>query len=184
MANWLQVVLAVVIGLSALQFQAILAEGEDEDEDKKVYYPVDLSYAWIEKPPYTTSPTNESLNNEFHGMIRDALYRYISWDCGYAIHIAYQRKYFLADSEFGMIELLRQNKVHVAVPIFEPINRKYSEFVFFKLADYPGTDFITTEKETNRLNAVLEAVMKSWPLFAVTLILTAIAGVILWALVG
>ena len=83
-----------------------------------------------------------------------------------------------------MIEMLRQNKVHLAVPIFEPINRRYIEFPFLKLVDYPGTDFISTEEETKGLSVVLDAVLKSWPLLAVTLILTAIAGVTVWALVS
>ena len=82
-----------------------------------------------------------------------------------------------------MIELLKQNKVHVAAPIFESTNRGYNEFSFIKITDYPGSEFITSEDETNKLTLVLGAVLKSWSLFAVTLILTAIAGVIRWALV-
>ena len=80
--------------------------------------------------------------------------------------------------------MLSQNKVHLATPVFEPTNRRYSEFPFLKLVDYPGTDSISTEDETMGLNVVLQAVLKSWPLLAVTLILTAIAGVIVRALVS
>ena len=82
-----------------------------------------------------------------------------------------------------MIELLRQNEVHVAAPIFESTNRLYNEFSFFNLIDYPGSEYITGEHETDKVKRVLHEVLKSWPLFAVTLILTAIAGVIMWALV-
>ena len=82
-----------------------------------------------------------------------------------------------------MIEILRQNKVHVVGPIFDSTNRRYGEFHFFKITDFPGTEFITSEDETNKLSLVLDAVLKSWSLFAVTLILTAIAGIIMWALV-
>ena len=191
MGNLFKVLSTVVIVLGALQFPAVLASGnssipggEDEEKKDEEYLPILLSTAWIEKPPYTTSPTNESIDDGFHGMIRDALFRYISYDCGLAIKIAYIPQTVQADSELGMIELLRQNRVHLAAPIFEPINRQYGEFVFFKLTGYPGTDFITTDEETNKLKIVLDAVLKSWPLFAVTLILTAIAGVIVWALVG
>ena len=182
---------AFVIGIGTSQFLVVLANdnsskpgSEDEVENDDYYSPIPLSMAWIEKPPYTTSPTNGSIDDGFHGLIRDALLRYISFDCGLAIMIAYIPQAVQAYSEFGMIELLRQNRVHFAAPIFEPINRQYGEFVFFKLADYPGTDFITTDEETNKLKVVLHAVLKSWPLFAVTLIITAIAGIIVWALVG
>ena len=177
MGYWLKVsvLLAALIGLSAFQFRAILPNGNTSVPGDEDNYFIDLFIAWMEKPPYTTSPTNESIDNEFRGMIRDAMYRYISLNCGGPYYV----EYLQADNEFAMINLLRRNKVHVAVPIFEPINRKYSEFVFFKLADYPGTDFITTEENTNKLDTVLYAVLKSWPIFALTLILTAIAGVIL-----
>ena len=95
----------------------------------------------------------------------------------------YQVKTFRTDSEFHMIELLRQKEVHVAAPIFEPTNRWYDEFSFFKITDYPGSEFIKSDDQTNKLSLVLDAVLKSWSLFAVTLILTAIAGVTMWALV-
>jgi len=145
----------------------------------------DLIIAWIEKPPYTTSPTNESLDDEVHGMLRDVLLPFITVKCGVR-HAHEPTKYLLetfrADSEFHMIELLRQNKVHVAAPIFESTNRRYNEFSFFKITDYPGSEFITSEDEAYKLSLVLDAVLKSWSLFAVTLILTAIAGIIMWAL--
>ncbi len=189
MSNWFKVLSAVVIGLCAFRLRAISAKGnsstpDDEDKDKNGYHSIELSMAWIDKPPYTTSPANGSKDNELHGMIRDALYRYISYDCGWAWKIVFLQNAVRVNSEFGMVELLRQNKVHFAAPIFEPINRQYSEFPFLKLVDYPGTEFITTEEDTNKLKVVLDTVLKSWPLFAVTLILTAIAGVIEWALVG
>ncbi|KAL9964497.1 hypothetical protein ACROYT_G028146 [Oculina patagonica] len=187
MSNWFKALSAVVIGLCAFRLRAISAKGnsstpDDEDKDKNGYHSIELSMAWIDKPPYTTSPANGSKDNELHGMIRDALYRYISYDCGWAWKIVFLQNAVRVNSEFGMVELLRQNKVHFAAPIFEPINRQYSEFPFLKLVDYPGTEFITTEEDTNKLKVVLDTVLKSWPLFAVTLILTAIAGVIEWAL--
>ena len=181
----------VLIALAAVQFQVILANDgssasadEEKDEKEKNYRYVTLVMGWLERPPYTTLPPNGSLDNSVHGMIREAIFRYISFDCGRAIHIEYIPKTNRADSEFGMIEMLRQNKVHLALPVFEPVNRRYIKFPFLKLVDYPGTDFITTEDETKGINIVLDAVLKSWPLLAVTLILTAIAGVIVWALVS
>ena len=186
MGKWFTVLSVVVIALGAVQFQPISANGNssipgDEDEENAENY--HLTAAWLETPPYTTSPPKGSIDNETHGMFRDALFRYI-YDCGSNYKINYRVKTFRVDSEFGMIELLRQNKVHLAAPVFEPVNRRYSEFPFLKLVDYPGTDFIRTEDETKGINVVLDAVLKSWPLFAVTLILTAIAGVIVWALVS
>ena len=194
MSSWIKVISMIFIGLCVFQLRTTPAignettsgkEGRDE-EDKEDLQAKDLMIAWIEKPPYTTSPTNESLDDEVHGMLRDVVLRYITIECGkYHAHepTLYNITTFRADSEFHMIELLKQNKAHVAAPIFEPTNRVYNDFSFFKITDYPGSQFITSKDETNKLTLVLDAVLKSWSLFAVTLILTAIAGVIMWALV-
>lgn len=189
MSKWFKVPLVVVIAFYTVQFRAILANGNsstsgDEKEVKEGINNLNLSLAWIERPPYTTSPHNESLDKEVHGMVRDALFRYIFYDCSYKDGFKYLPKTYRVNSEFEMIDLLSQNRVHLAAPVFEPANRQYSKFPFVKLVDYPGTDFITTEDETKGLHVVLDAVLKSWPLFAVALILTAIAGVIIWALVS
>lgn len=190
MSEWFQVPLVVVIACYTVQFRAILANGnsstsgDEKEVNEGIKKKLNLSLAWIERPPYTTSPQNESLDKDVHGVVRDALFRYIFYDCSYKDGLKYLPKTNRVNSEFQMIELLSQNRVHLAAPVFEPANRQYSKFPFVKLADYPGTDFITTEYETKGLHVVLDAVLKSWPLFAVTLILTAIAGVIIWALVS
>ena len=187
MSSWIKVVPAIFIGLGAIKLLTISATGnesthgnEDGNDEEEEYWAIkDLTIAWIERPPYTTSPTNGSVDSEVHGMIRDVMLPYITLDCG----SFYELKTFRADSEFHMIELLRQNKVHVVGPIFESTKRRYDEFSFIKITDYPGSEFITRQGETNKLTHVLDAVLKSWSLFAVTLILTDIAGVIMWALV-
>jgi len=182
MSAWIKVLSTIAIGLCVIHLKTTsVINAEDLLEQN-------LTIAWIEKPPYTTSPTNKSLDKEAHGMLRDVLLQYITLECGDDAQgeqepTAYQIETFRADSEFHMIELLRQNKVHVAAPIFEPTSRRYDEFSFFKIADYPGSEYITSEADANKLSLVLDAVLKSWSLFAVTLILTAIAGIIMWALV-
>ena len=194
MSSWIKGLSTIVICLCVIHLRATSTIGNESipgnedgvDEDNLRLPEKDLIIAWIEKPPYTTSPTNESLDDEVHGMLRDVLLPFITVKCGVR-HAHEPTKYLLetfrADSEFHMIELLRQNKVHVAAPIFESTNRRYNEFSFFKITDYPGSEFITSEDEAYKLSLVLDAVLKSWSLFAVTLILTAIAGIIMWALV-
>ena len=188
--KWFTVPSFIVIALGAVQFRAILANGKssisgDKKEEKDgIKRHLNLSVAWIERPPYTASPVNGSVDNEVQGLIRNAIFRYIFYECSYRDGLRYEPETKRVDSEFQMIELLSQNKVHLAIPISEPINRRYSEFPFVELVEYPGTDFISTEEETRGLNVVLDAVLESWPLFAITLILTATAGVIMWALVS
>lgn len=190
--SWIKVLSVIVIALGAIQLRTISATGnestpgnEDGDEEDEEYPTIkkDLILAFIEKAPYTPLTANGSLEGDSLGLIRDVLFRYITIDCGIAMGVTYNIEALTVDSEFHLIELLRQNKVHAAGPIFKSKNQRYDEFLFFKLTDYPGSEFITNEDEANKLSLVLNAVLKSWSLFALTLILTAIAGIIMWALV-
>lgn len=179
---------ATIVRICVIYLQCIAAKSSNEDqqrEDKNTNQTV-LTVAWVLKPPYT-KPANASLISPNHGIVQDAILRYMVLECGLfnTPSVSYQGKGLEADSEFEMIELLRKNIADAAVPIFDNLdNRRYSEFPFFKIGDYPGTDFITTEDESNAFSVVIDAVRKSWPLLAVTLIFTAIAGIIMWALVS
>ena len=190
--SWIKVLSVIVIALGAIQLHTISATGNestpgnedgDEEDEENPAIKKDLILAFIEKAPYTPLTANESLEGDSLGLIRDVLFRYITIDCGIAMGVTYNIEALTVDSEFHLIELLRQNKVHAAGPIFKSKNQRYDEFLFFKLTDYPGSEFITNEDEANKLSLVLNAVLKSWSLFALTLILTAIAGIIMWALV-
>ena len=185
MATWFKLLLALFIGLVAFKFWVTSAKSsssEPDDNEKE-----NLTIAWIYKPPYIRGPDNSSLDNQAHGIVRDVMLKYIVKDCsGEFGNPHYEIKTLKADSESAMIQLLKQNKVHVAIPIFEQQdNQKYSEFIFFKLLDYPGTEYITLADDENNdaLDVVFDSVLKSWPLLAVTMIFTAIAGIIIWALV-
>ena len=182
--NWAKLFSVFALGNILIFYQPSAAESDSSGEgDEEEHHEIPLVLGWIEKPPYATPPTNGSLDNEVQGMILDAISPYILKECGHDWGYQVATKKF--ESEFEMIELLRQNKVHVALPIFEnPENRKYIDLPFFKLDDYHGTEFITTEDDTTALTVVMDSVLKSWPLLAVLLVLTAIAGIIMWALVS
>ena len=182
--NWAKLFSVFVLGNILIFYQPSAAESDSSGEgDEEEHHKIPLVLGWIEKPPYATPPTNGSLDNEVQGMIRDVISPYILEKCGHDWGNQVATKKF--ESEFEMIELLRQNKVHVALPIFEnPENRKYIDLPFFKLDDYHGTEFITTEDDTTALTVVMDSVLKSWPLLAVLLVFTAIAGIIMWALVS
>ncbi|XP_066025124.1 uncharacterized protein [Pocillopora verrucosa] len=185
MKDWTKVFSAVFIGAVVANFITVSANDNsstEEDEEEIEQY-LNLTITWIAKPPYVAGTTNGSIDSGPQGLIRDTLLRYMTSECGIHQGIEYQVEHRQVNSEYEMIALLRQNKVHVAAPIFEPKgDRHYSEFPFFKVVDYPGTDYITTEEGNNKISYVLDAVLKSWPLLAVTLVLTAISGVVMWAL--
>ena len=127
---------------------------------------------WIHKPPYLYAVPNTTQPS---GMGEEMVLRFLH-SCGATFVDSHQ-----ASSEFEMINLLRKKKIDVAAPIFEPTSdRHYSEFHFIKTSDYPGTVYISIENGDVVLNAVLDA----WPLVAFNLVLAAIAGIFIWALVS
>ena len=65
-----------------LSFWSSAAENVSSEQGHDPYE-VPLVLGWIEKPPYAVSPTNESLDNAVHGLIRDAVVRYILKECEY-----------------------------------------------------------------------------------------------------
>ena len=184
----LKVPLILLIALLSSVIHKQLASGEwNSSQEQEDMQKSPLTIAWISKPPYVIPPTNESFDDGPQGMIRDAVLRHITVECGHCWTPSSEHceiETLKMQNELEMLELLKQNKVHIAIPVFEhPSNRLYDEFFFLKLDDYPGTEYITTEDDTSTLNVVLESVLKAWPLFAVTIVLTAIAGIIMWALV-
>ncbi|PFX32524.1 hypothetical protein AWC38_SpisGene2649 [Stylophora pistillata] len=187
MKYWMKVFTAVFTGVAITHFNIVSAKDNSstKEDEQEIKWFLNLTITWMAKPPYVALPTNGSLDSGPQGLIRDTLLRYMTFECGVLFGVEYQIQDRRVNSEYEMIELLRQNKVHVAAPIFEPKGeRHYSEFPFFKVVDYPGTDFLTSEERNNKMSYVLDAVLRSWTLLAVTLVLTAISGVIMWALVG
>ena len=190
--TWIIVLPAIVIALGVIQLQTTSAnknestrgneDGDDEDEEYLMIK--NLTMAWIDKPPYTPAAANGSPDDHSLGLFMDVLLRYLTIVCGIDTGVDFNEESLMADNESHIIELLRQNKVHVASPIFKSKSQRYDKFSFFKITDYPGSEFITNKDEAKKLSLVFDAVLKSWSLFAVTLILTAIAGVIMWALVS
>lgn len=179
----------VVIGIAGSHFRGTSAEANSSTRHwrKKPIHQLNLTVAWIERPPYLNSPSNESIEDEVAGLFRDVVLKYLISECDYTdenYKYIYNVRTKKAQSEFEMIELLRQDEAHIAAPIFkQQHDDHYSEFLFFKVLNYPGTEYITTaEEETRAIIVVFNSLLKSWPLLAFTLILTAIAGIIIWVL--
>ena len=132
-----------------------------------------IEVGWIHKPPYLYAVPNAT---KPFGMGLEMVLKFLQY-CGATFVESHQ-----ASSEFEMINLLRKNKIDVAAPILEPTShRHYIEFHFIKTSDYPGTVYISIE---NGENVMLNAFWDTWSLVALILILAAIAGIFIWALVS
>ena len=77
-----------------------------------------------------------------------------------------------------MLEDMEANKSDIAFPIKVPlIAAQYERYRFLRLMTHPGSVLLADKRNADAAKVVFEAVMKSWPLVVVTLLLTAIAGV-------
>ena len=182
-----EVLSTIIISMGIFRLDLIAAENDSSGM-------IPLEIAWINKPPYTIPPTPDSY--KVSGIIMDLMTDEMDDDATDEMdddaYECYEVAYSLVKnntrettSEFRMIKLLRKNEVQIAFPIFEPpSNRQYSDFHFLKIGRYPGSEYITTQDEINAFSTIVDEVLKSWSLFALTLVLAAIAGIIMWALVG
>ena len=61
---------------------------------------------------------------------------------------------------------------------------KFQSYPFYPVVESPGVVFIVKKEDsTNAAKAVMEAVFQGWPVLLLTLIMAALSGIVIWALV-
>ena len=65
------------------------------------------------------------------------------------------------------------------------VDVKYQNKPYFPLVESPGVIYLTTNADAaNAAQAVLDAVLQGWPVLVLTLIMAALSGIVMWALVS
>ena len=144
---------------------------------------INLKIAWMEKPPYTIR-LNSSRNHKPVGLLRSTVWHFIELGCDrFDIHIEPVELH----SMDVLKSLVQEGKVQVGLPIFIDYHGNYEDYEnlhLIRVLDHPGFEFITTGRNHKELvSIILKALVHAWPLLLITTLLTAIAGVIVWALV-
>lgn len=63
-------------------------------------------------------------------------------------------------------------------------NVKFQNQPYFPVVESPGVIYIQgTADSSNAATAVMEAVLQGWPVLVLTLIMAALSGIVMWALV-
>ena len=134
-----------------------------------------MKMAWLEKPPYTTRRPNAE--GRFNGILYDVLRTKLHY-CGSFESVR-------VNDESTLVARLKNGQAQLAGPVvakgIDPI--RYNGEYFLALLDYPGADFLTKPGTKEFAKVVTETILDSWPLLALSIILTAIAGIVTWALV-
>ena len=152
-------------------------------ETNESFCPPTLQISWLEKPPYTTSPTEVTSHNELQGLFKDILSTFISGIC---CDMSSEMNQTRVHYESNILDNCENDKAQIGLPV-TAIGREaisYKGFHFTGIVDYPGADFITLAESKHPGTVVTLTVLRSWPLLAVTTVLMAIAGIVMWALVS
>ena len=88
-----------------------------------------------------------------------------------------------AENETQIFNHIKKNKSHIGFLVVNPAKtERYSGFRFVYLMPYTMVFLVKTRKlDSGKI--LLDAVKNSWPLLVITILMTAIAGQITWALV-
>lgn len=141
-----------------------------------------VKIAWTEKPPYTIK-LNGSTTGKPDGLLKKTVWHFVELGCGrYDVHIEDVE----VDNMATVKSLVHEGKAHIGLPFFKDNFGNYEGYeglMVMPVLEHPGLEFISTRQDPNGLFIILKAVVQCWPLLVVTMLLTAIAGVIVWALV-
>lgn len=145
-----------------------------------------LKIAWMEKYPYIFRTGSFSADRGLAGLLRKTVWEFIELGC--VDDIDYHIESFQVFSISDLIRLVQEGKAHVGLPVVRDNFGENSEYTkgirTVKVLDHPGIEFIAASKTNKQaLSVILIAVFQAWPLLFITMLLTAIAGVIVWALV-
>ena len=74
----------------------------------------------------------------------------------------------------------------MSLPIYGDMKDvNFQTYPFYPVVESPGVVFIVKKEDSsNAAQAVMEAVFQGWPVLLLTLIMAALSGIVIWALVS
>lgn len=155
--------------------------------------PVTLNVWWISIPPFVTQKTKTSGTDatayDIKGIFPDILK--LAIDRCYAIHNECKRVIFIqlpVHNQSVLLEDIKTNKDFLLIPVESDEEGKYKGyFTVLKLLESPGTVLIKREEDSITRSIVQmwsTAILNCWPIIALSVSLSFVAGIAVWALVS
>lgn len=165
-------------------FSAFKAEGNRVKASQKC--PGSIEIAWSNSPPfiYTRNKSKRS-SQSLTGIMHDILHRAFYICCHKHPRLVFQDKE--KDKRALNKLLMNQNKKTIIAPVNSMDRRTYGgEYQFVRILSSPGIVLIMSKLEYSMKarDAVWLSLKESWPIVALSFILAAISGIIIWALVS
>ena len=141
-----------------------------------------IKATWLLEPPFTLNHSLHVMDQSPRGIIPNIVQGIFDFCYGFPVDIEMKEA---RRNQEEMLQDMEANKSDIAFPGIVPSTAtQYGRYRFLRLMTHPGSVFLANKRNEDATKVVLEAVMKSWPLLVVTLLLTTIAGVIVWVAVS
>ena len=96
-----------------------------------------------------------------------------------------KKGFYFSNFYFRFYTQKGKNGSVLSFPVYgEMTSVKFQSHPYFPVIESPGVIYIQKPQDaSNAGSAVLEAVFRGWPVLVLTLIMAALSGIIMWALV-
>ena len=161
-------------------------------------WPEKLNVWWTSFPPFVMQSLNSSENQtsetdatayEMKGIFPDILE--LAFDRCYAIHEKSKPiitfNHLPGHNQSVLLQEIRRDEDFLLIPVQSDDNDTYKGFfTFLKLFESPGTVLIKREDRsiTFKVQMWNTAILNCWPIIALTVSLSFVAGIAVWALVS
>lgn len=134
---------------------------------------------WWNIPPYIYRDKDDNIK----GIFKTVLDEIIKQCCNGHTNITYE-KLPLNDSEV-VKDNIGENGTVISFPVYgEMKDTTFQNYPYMPVVEAPGVVFIMTQEDSaNAAQAVMDAVFQGWPILVLTLVMAALSGIIIWALV-
>lgn len=138
-----------------------------------------LKAQWWSIPPYIYRDKAGNIKGIFKEVLDDIIHQC----CKSHTNITYEKNP-LNDSEV-VKDHIGENGTVFSFPVYgEMKDTTFQNFPYMPVVEAPGVVFImTNEDSANAAQAVMDAVFQGWPVLVLTLVMAALSGIIIWALV-
>ena len=140
----------------------------------------ELKIDWWEIPPYIYI---DETSKEVAGIFPAILKELVKECCGDCVKLAYNPQPS-NDSEVVKNQI-DKNGTLLSLPIYGDMKDiDFQNLPFYPVVESPGVVFIVKKEDSSSAaKAVMDAVFQGWPVLVLTLIMAALSGIVVWALV-
>ncbi len=166
--------------LNSLCYQLIITNPSTAEPRPNYCHDSTLKAQWWNIPPYIY----RDREGDIKGIFKTVLDEIVKHCCKGHTNITYE-KLPLNDSEV-VKDHIGENGTVISFPVYgEMKDTAFQNFPYMPVVEAPGVVFImTNEDSANAAQAVMDAVFQGWPVLVLTLVMAALSGIIIWALVS